>query len=331
MILFGCSLLHFKKEENLFNTPRAWPKPEYNFKQNAINKKQVQLGRILFYDPILSRDSSISCASCHSQYNAFAHADHSLSHGINDQIGTRNAPTLQNLAWNKFFMWDGAIHNLDVQALAPITHPKEMNESLENVIAKLNRSNFYQKLFWNTFHDSVVTSAKTVKAISQFLLTLISSNSKYDRVKWGEEDFSEQEKNGYKLFKKNCSSCHVEPLFTSGKFENNGLSLNPELNDYGRVNVSQEPSDSFKFKVPTLRNIEYSFPYMHDGRYTKLSEAIRHYHANKIFERINKKTIQLTSNEISDITAFLLTLSDKTFIFDKKHSYPKDLLLNEGN
>jgi cytochrome c peroxidase len=309
--------------------PKGWLRPAYELKNNPLTPEKVYLGRVLFYDPIISRDSSISCASCHSQYNAFAHADHALSHGIGDKIGTRNAPALMNLAWQKNLMWDGAVHHLDAQTLAPITNPSEMDENIGRLIQKLNRSEIYRELFYKAYKDSIPTGERLLKSISTFLLTLVSSNSKYDLVMKGKELFTSQEKKGYEIFKKNCSNCHKEPLFTSDEFENNGLFPDKKLFDIGRAKISLNPNDSFKFKVPTLRNIEFSFPYMHDGRFKNLQDVINHYNGEK-FNHINlseklNKTMKLNSAEKTDLVAFLLTLTDKSFMFDSRHSFPEIL------
>ncbi len=325
LIFVLCSFQIF--ENSLFTVPKHWPKPVYDFSKNALTNQKVQLGRILFYDPILSKDNTISCSSCHSQYNAFTHVDHDLSHGINDRLGIRNSPVLLNLAWQKSFMWDGAINHLDVQALAPISHPDEMGENIQNVILKLQSSKKYPLLFYKAFGDSVITGEYTLKAISQFMLTLVSANSKYDSVMRGQIQFTSQEQNGYLLFKKYCSNCHTEPLFTNMRFEYNGLPLDSTLNDYGRMRITKDRSDSLKFKVPTLRNIEFSYPYMHDGRFKTLSQVLKHYTSNfqntKIVSEKIKLPIILSSNEKVDLIAFLLTLTDKEFLFNTKYSFKK--------
>jgi cytochrome c peroxidase len=282
----------------------------------------------LFYDPVLSKDNSISCASCHNPYNAFAHVDHNLSHGINDKPGNRNAPVLFNLAWHKSFMWDGAINHIDVQALAPISHPDEMGESISNVLLKLNRSQTYRKMFYLAYGDSLMNSQRTLKSISQFLLSLISCNSKYDSMLFGKLSFNLQEQNGYRLFKLHCNTCHKEPLFSTFEFKNNGLSIDTSLNDYGRYRVSLIPKDSFNFKVPTLRNIEFSYPYMHDGRFKTLAQVMNHYNyidiKDKKLSLELKNQLNFSSNEKVDIIAFLRTLTDQKFLFDSKHTYPKN-------
>ncbi|MBL4668694.1 MAG: c-type cytochrome [Flavobacteriales bacterium] len=309
--------------------PQSWPKPVYDFNKNPITQEGIDLGRKLFYDPILSKDSSISCSSCHLSYTAFTHVDHALSHGVNDSIGTRNSPSLMNLAWHNSFMWDGAVNHLDVQALAPISHPAEMNENINNVIKKLKNTSGYSNMFYNAFKDSSITGEHLLKAISQFELTLISCNSKYDSVMRKTSTFTLQEENGYQIYQKNCASCHSEPLFTNSQFENNGLFIDSLLNDFGRYNITKNPTDSLKFKVPTLRNIEFSFPYMHDGRFKSLSQVLKHYTSNintsSTLSKDLKTSIQLTSNEKVDLIVFLLTLTDKHFLFNKKYSFPKEL------
>jgi cytochrome c peroxidase len=330
LILFGLGLLSFTVSKGFkLAYPSYFPKPVYDFKKNPLTQQKIDLGRVLFYDPILSKDNSISCASCHSPYNAFAHVDHDLSHGINDQIGTRNAPALINLAWQSEFMWDGAINHLDMQALAPISHPKEMDEDIANVVSKLRQIPMYRGLFFDAFADSTITGAQTLKALSQFQLTFISANAKYDSVMRKESVFTEQEANGYHLFKQHCNSCHTEPLFSTYEFTDNGLNIDSTLNDLGRVVISHNPLDSFKFKVPTLRNAAYSFPYMHDGRFAKLSQVVTHYTSLTFCNQKDKRLQQpiiLTQNEKVDLVAFLLTLSDKSFVFNPNYSYPKEIL-----
>ena len=329
-VLFAAVLVGFKTVDEVdFIIPKKWPQPVYDFSKNPLSSAKIQLGRALFYDPILSLDSTISCASCHSQYTAFTHVDHALSHGIENRIGNRNSPALMNLAWGKSFMWDGAINHLDMQALAPINNHLEMDEKIGHVVNKLQHSNTYPKLYYKAFGDSLITGEHTLKAISQFLLTLVSANSKYDSVMRRQSYFTAQEKNGYKLFQQNCSNCHKEPLFTNQEFENNGLPIDTTLNDYGRSKITGVAKDSFLFKVPTLRNVQFSNPYMHDGRFKRLQDVLKHYttgiQQTKYLSKQLAKPILLTSNERVDLIAFLLTLTDKTFLFNPSFSFPKDI------
>ncbi len=330
IILIFSAFILTKEEKLKFEIPKGWPKPNYDLKTNPLTQEGFELGRELFYDPILSSDSSISCSSCHLSYTSFAHTDHRLSHGINGLIGTRNSPALINLAWNTSFMWDGGVNNLESQPINPITSKIEMNSSLTDVVKKLNASAKYRKLFFTAFKDSVVNTQKLFRAMALFTGNLISCNSKYDSVMRKEKNvqFTSAEAKGYILFKKNCSSCHTEPLFTNGLFENNGLGMDTALKDLGRMRITSLSKDSLKFKVPTLRNIEFSFPYMHDGRFKRLSEVLKHYttgvQKSKTLSPILDKPIVLTSDERVDLMAFLLTLSDKAFIYNANYAFPKN-------
>jgi len=308
--------------------PESWPIPTYDFTTNPLTAEGIALGRKLFYDPILSSDSIVSCSSCHLSFTAFTHVDHAVSHGVGDSIGTRNSLALMNLAWSRSFMWDGAVNHLDMQALAPINHPDEMGETTAHVVAKLQRTNIYPQLFENVYGDATITGERMLKALSQFELTLISANSKYDRVMQKTEAFTEQETNGYALFKTNCSACHQEPLFTTGEFANNGLPIDTVFNDFGRMLITKDPADSLKFKIPTLRNIEFSFPYMHDGRFKSLRNVLDHYteciqHSSTLAPEL-QNGLTLSKNERTDVVAFLLTLSDREFCFNQDHGYPRE-------
>ena len=326
LIIFIATMAFKRKDKYTFNVPAGWPKPAYNFKRNPLSESKIELGRRLFYDPVLSKDSTISCVSCHLQYTAFTHIDHALSHGIGGRIGVRNSPALMNLAWSTGFMWDGAINHLDMQPLAPISNALEMDESIAHVVAKLQSGRTYPTLFYKAFGDSVITGEFVLKSIAQFMLTLVSANAKYDKVMRGEAKFNDKEANGYLLFRKHCSSCHTEPLFTNGQFDNNGLTMDDSLKDIGRMKITHLSGDSLKFKVPTLRNIEFSAPYMHDGRFKTLSQVINNYilgiQHSPTLSPVLQKGIYLSSNEKVDLIAFLLTLSDKEFLFNPKYGYP---------
>jgi cytochrome c peroxidase len=185
-------------------------------------------------------------------------------------------------------------------------------------------------MFYNTFGDSIVTTKKLLQAIAQFTVSLQTYNSKYDKIMRNEKDvlFTNHDENGHQLFKRNCESCHKEPLLTNNNFVDNGLPLDKDYNDYGRLKITQNPRDSFNFRVPTLRNIEFTYPYMHDGRFMKLRDVINFYTDGKIkrktLARELQKPIVLNENEKKDLIAFLLTLTDKEFLFNPKYSYPKE-------
>ena len=322
----------FKTEPAIieFSVPKNWPKPVYSFKNNPLTEEGFQLGRKLFYDPILSRDSTISCASCHLQYTGFTHVDHNVSHGIDGKKGTRNSPVLINLAWNSTFHWDGGVNHLEVQGINPIQHPAEMDEKLENVLNKLNGSSTYPSLFKAAFGTDQITTSNLMKALTLYTVSLVSSDSKYDRVMRKEKgaQFSEQEKNGLKIFRNNCAVCHKEPLFTSTTFASNGLKMDSLLKDVGRYAITHNPADSMLFKIPTLRNVEITFPYMHDGRYKKLKDVINYY-SDGIDPTVNYlskplKPFHFSDTEKKDLLSFLLTLTDKAFLYNPRYSFPKN-------
>lgn len=311
--------------------PKKWPKPVYNFTDQPISVAGFELGRKLFYDPILSRDSSISCASCHLQYTGFTHVDHAVSHGIEGRKGTRNAPALINLAWNKAFHWDGGVNHIEVQGLNPIKHPAEMGNSLEELIKRLKNSDHYPELFRKAFGSDEINTSRMMKALTMFEVSLVSSNSKYDKVVRKEKgvSFTEQEKNGMKIFREHCAACHSEPLFTNTGFSSNGLQIDTSIRDVGRYAITHIGKDSMQFKIPTLRNIEFTFPYMHDGRFRKLKDVINYYsdgidYRSPYLDARLKKPFRFTEYEKKDLLSFLLTLTDKEFLYDKRFSFPKN-------
>lgn len=328
LVTICSSFIVIKNKTLIFNYPKYWPKPLYQFSKLSMSENEFQLGRHLFYDPILSKDQTISCASCHLQANSFTHTDHELSHGIGGIIGKRNSLAIMNLAWNSSFMWDGGVNHIELQALAPISSKNEMGSSLNEVVAKLNSSEKYKALFFNSYKDSLATGQKTLLALTQFTVMLNSYNSKYDKyiIDKGGDLFTQQEKNGLNIFRKNCASCHTEPLFTNNEFRNNGLTLDPFLNDYGRMQITNKSEDSLKFKVPTLRNIQFTPPYMHDGRFQNLKEVISHYklgivHSKTLAKELNSN-LNLSHKEEVDLLVFLRTLTDYEFLFNDRFSYP---------
>lgn len=308
--------------------PKGWPKPVYTFQNNKLTEAGFQLGRKLFYEPKLSKDGTISCASCHTSWSAFTHIDHSLSHGIYGLVGKRNSLVLVNLAWNKAFMWDGGVNNLEVQPLAPITHAKEMDNTLFNIVKTLDTIAAYKQEFQKVFGEKTITGQKVLKALAQFLACLTSSNSLYDRVKAGMDGakFSPTENRGYVLYTTHCSSCHPEPLFTDYTYRNIGLMADDSLKDWGRMLITGNNTDSLKFKVPTLRNVAISFPYMHDGRFRTLQQVLHHYVRGIVpmpgVDTILSNGLPLSDQDQNDIIAFLGTLTDMTFINNKRFAQP---------
>lgn len=308
--------------------PKYFPKAAYNFKNNKITPERFVLGRRLFYDPVLSQDSTISCASCHQQFAAFAHIDHKLSHGINNAIGNRNVPALQNLIWKDNFMWDGGVNHIEVQPINPITNKVEMNESMEHVIKKLERSNYYKKLFKAAYNDTIANSEKILKSLTQFTGLMISASSKYDRVIRKEISFTDSEQRGLNLFNQKCNNCHTAPLFTNNLFENNGLKIDSSLNDLGRSKITGSLADNYKFKIPSLRNVEVTFPYMHDGRFSNLKKVLDHYNNLSSVQKSDNIKLQsiglLSETDKQDLISFLKTLTDKAFLLDRRFNINKN-------
>jgi len=310
-----------------FTVPAGWPAPLYNFTGNPLTMQGIELGRKLFYDGRLSKDGNFPCASCHQQVAAFATFDHDLSHGFNNQFTTRNAPALQNLAWQSTFHHDGGINHLDVQPIAPITAPNEMAESLQNVIVKLSMEASYKKMFLEAFGTEQMKTENIMKAMSQFMLMMVSSSSKYDEVQRGKATFNLPESLGYKIFKeKKCNSCHAEPFFTDQSFRNTGLAMLPILVDRGRMRITGNAIDSLKFKVPSLRNVMVSYPYMHDGRIRDIFAVLEHYNTGVVkgptTDPLVKNGIPLSNFEKGQLVAFLNTLTDQAFISNQQLAQP---------
>ena len=305
-----------------FIAPSGFPPVVYNFSENPYTRDGFILGRTLFYETALSKDNTLSCGLCHQQYGGFSNLGHDLSHGIENRIGNRNTPSLSNLAWQPLFTWDGGVHSLDDFSVNPIMNPVEMDESLENVLQKLRAQSKYQALFKNAFGTNEITTERLVKALSQFMIQFISNNSKYDKYLRGAEQLTLEESRGMALFNTHCSGCHSGINFTDYGFHNNGISKSGEK-DKGRSIISLNTKDDYKFKVPSLRNVEVSAPYMHDGRITTLKKVLEfyssqvNYHDNLdtlLVDKNSKTGISLTESEQNAIIAFLLTLTDRTFL-----------------
>lgn len=312
--------------------PSGWPNPTQDiFANNSLTEEGFQLGKKLFYDGRLSKDGNFSCASCHQQFAAFATYDHDLSHGFNNSFTSRNAPGLFNLAWMTEMHWDGGINNIEVQPLAPLTAPNEMAETLENVLNKLKNDPAYPPLFAAAFGDTKINSQRMLKALSQFTGSIVSANSKYDKMMRGEAVFDVNEQNGYNTFKLKCAACHKEPLFTDNSYRNNGLAINNSLLDYGRMRITGLATDSLKFKVPSLRNVQFTFPYMHDGRFYLLSQAIEHYRTGiqktqPTLDPLLKNGINLSNKEKMELVLFLNTLTDSSLLKNPRFSTGESML-----
>ena len=307
--------------------PDGFPSPHYDFNDNPLSKEGFELGRKLFYDGRLSIDNQHPCSSCHQQIGAFGTFEHDRSHGVFDSHTLRNAPVLSNLSWNPAFHWDGEFSSLADECVHPLTGSLEMGETFEGIIKKLEADREYREKFSEVFRYPFIRPEFIQKALAQFTGSLVSANSKYDRVIKSIETFTPQEQNGYQLFQSNCASCHTEPLFTDFSLRNTGLPLNDFLNDYGRMLVTGNSADSLKFKVPTLRNVAVSSNYMHDGRFNTLMQCINHYRSNvqpgPTLDPSLAGGIPLSDAEANNIVAFLRTLTDNDFINDPRYAKPQ--------
>lgn len=338
LLLFICAAFLFiaaaKKDNDPYKPtyikleiPKGWPKPASDiFKNNPLTEQGFQLGKKLFYDGRLSKDGNVPCASCHQQFAAFATYDHDLSHGIKDQFTTRNAPGIFNMAWTALLHWDGGINHIEVQPLAPLTAANEMAENLDSVLIKLKKDTAYPKLFKAAFGTNLINSQRMLKALAQFTGSIISCNSKYDKVQRGEATFTAAEQRGYEFFKIKCAGCHAEPLFTDNSFRNNGMAINPQLKDFGRMRITNNKSDSLKFKVPSLRNISLTFPYMHDGRFYSIGQAIDHYRTGIIttqptLDTALKNRIAMNNTEKNNLLYFLFTLTDSVLVKNPRFAF----------
>ncbi|MCB9034298.1 MAG: cytochrome-c peroxidase [Chitinophagales bacterium] len=323
ILVSACKKEESIEEQALLNLPEKFGTPKYNLNNNPITQEGFELGRKLFYDPLLSLDYTISCANCHQQYAGFAHADHDVSHGVDDRIGTRNTLALQNLIWKNDFFWDGGVFNLDLVPLNAITSHVEMDNTIDTIINRLYNNSEYVTQFKNVFGTQAITEATILKALSQFQACLVSVNSRYDQYIAGNQNaLTTTEIEGLQLFRQKCAACHTEPFFTDGSFRNNGNNLA----DIGREAVTLNPNDKGKFKVPSLRNIEYTAPYFHNGIANSLNQVLEHY-ANGIIvtsttDSLLINGIAMTDNEKLKIIAFLKSLTDTDFLNDERFIDP---------
>lgn len=313
-----------------FKVPSNFPPLAYDLESNPITEKGFELGRKLFYDGRLSSDGTISCGFCHEQPSAFTHHGHSVSQGVNGQTGTRNSPSIQNLGFQTSFMYDGATDHLNLQPIIPITSEIEMNGSFSQIVAMMNNDAEYKKLFALAFPGKPINTENMLKAMGQFLVMVTSSNSRFDKFRRNEigGTLTTEEQEGYAIFKDKCASCHATDLFTDNSFRNNGLAVNPIVNDVGRYRVTLLDADKYKFKVPSLRNVEKTKPYMHDGRFMTLEAVLDHYSSGVVNSATLDSSlnangtlgIPLTALEKTKIIAFLKTLTDNQYLTDKRFS-----------
>ncbi len=362
-ILLGCLILIFGCTGSGDYIDAATPLDDFNApfyfglfelpKDNPLTNEGVELGRLLFYDTNLSKHKSVSCATCHQQAMAFTDGNKG-GIGIRGPELDRNSMSLVNMLWStthKF--WDGRAANLEDQALQPIENQKEMDLKISEALRRLNDDHEYRSKFKSAFNTHKIEKEHIAKALAQFLRTLISQDSKYDKFLRGELQLSEQEQRGLQSFfthpdpsvnlrGSNCGDCHRNFLtdgFNVGLdgFANNGLEDDEHLEN-GLFDVTKNPLDKGKFKIPSLRNITLTAPYMHDGRFNSLEEVLDHYNehismsstldilireaSNEFREPGDPIALKLTKEDKNDIIAFLKTLTDSTFISNEKYANP---------
>lgn len=337
LLFFAMSVSYFagscKKQDRIVTTtalqqtiPAGFPTPDYKFEDNPLTEESFQLGRKLFFDGRLSRDSAFPCSSCHQQIAIFGTYEHDRSHGYGMSHTLRNAPPLFNLAWQKELHWDGRFKTLFTEAVQPITTHNEMAENFFTIIFRINSDTQYRRMFKEAFGSPLATEDRILKALAQFTGSIISADSKYDRYKQGLATFTASENNGYLLYQAKCATCHPEPMFTDYSYRNTGLPVDTELNDYGRMRVTGIATDSLKFKVPSLRNVNLTANYFHDGRFNTLLQVLNHYSTGiqngPTLDPFLVNKIPLTATEKTDLISFLKTLSDSTILHNPRFSKP---------
>ena len=334
LLVLNCS----SKEEGIYTPKPASLKIPTLFQQkliapiiptnNPLTEEGISLGKKLFFDKILSKDNTQSCASCHNPKKAFTD-ETTFSEGVDGKFGKRNSMPLFNLAWNfdERFTWDGKETSLENQALEPVRNPIEMHSKWTNIAEKIKNNAEYPTLFQQAFGNSKIDSTLITKALAQFERTLISGNSKFDQYLLGKVQLTVEEKNGFDVFmdenRGDCFHCHGSnnnPLWTDNEFHNNGLDA--VLSDIGLGKITGDPNDNGKFKTPSLRNLKFTAPYMHDGRFATLEAVINQYSTGLKFSKtidplmksVNKGGVNISEKDKADLKTFLLSLSDNDFI-----------------
>lgn len=309
---------------------------------NPLTVEKVKLGRMLFYENKLSKDASMSCASCHVQSDGFSDSNQ-FSTGVEGLQGARQAMAIFNMAWNQNgFFWDGRAELLRHQAILPIQDPLEMNEKLKNVVAKLSADWRYSDQFVRAFESGTITPLNISLALEAFMMSIVSDNSKYDRYLAGLETLTPSEENGRVLFfgeyneffpatsGADCAHCHSGGNFENDQYMNNGLDSDANITDIGREKVTNDANDRAKFKVTSLRNIAVTAPYMHDGRFSTLEEVVDHYnngiqHSATLDPALNATTgtgLMLDATEKADLINFLKTLTDDKYLTNPAYKSP---------
>lgn len=317
----------------IFVYPENFDDPELPT-DNVLTIEGVKLGKMLFYEKSLSKDGTQACATCHLQKTGFSD-ENQFSTGVDGFFGKRQAMPIFNMAWHKTgFFWDGRANTLREQSLKPIQDPLEMHETLENVVSKLSKNKTFTDQFTRAFGTPEVNSHKVSLALEQFMMTIVSFDSKYDQYLAGKTTLTDSEERGRNLFfgeynpffpdqpGADCAHCHSGPNFHNGEFMNNGLDKDADFKDFGREQVTNLASDRATFLMPSLRNVAQTAPYMHDGRFKTLEEVVEHYNAGvKMSSTVSPliaptiaKGLMLSAQDKTDLVNFLKTLSDQQFL-----------------
>lgn len=339
VLLFAAFVYQFKPTPYPFPFLRNFP-PMPQSSSNPVTVEGAALGRYLFYDTILSSNHTVSCATCHMQQYAFSDAGHQFSKGINGMLQQRNTPPLFNLAWYDALFWDGRAESAEAQVFHPVRTTSEMNLDWSTAAKRIGESHFYKEKFSMAFPGSVIDSVTISKAIAQFLRTIISYRSKFDRAIAGKAVFTEDEYRGFILANEmtlgGCLHCHTvdeNALGTTGGFSNNGLDKarqNADFKDAGQGGVTGNKNDYGKFKIPSLRNVALTAPYMHDGRFATLEEVVDFYstgvnqslNIDSKMEKAHVGGVHFSPEQKKQLIAFLHTLTDSALVTDPEFSNP---------
>lgn len=343
IICIAVLFLNFISEKK--PTPYKFPEPKYfpkipQSESNPVTIEGAELGKHLFYDPILSGDSTMSCSSCHKQEYAFSDAPNQFSKGRNHEFMQRNTLPLFNLAYYPSFFWDGRALSLEDQVFHPVRTKAELNLKWEEAVKRVQRNKFYVSKFRAAFGKINIDSVLIAKSVAQFLRTMISYNAKFDRVLRKEDKLSPDELEGFEIIndmtRAGCVHCHTtdqDALGTIRDYSNNGLDLVADAANYkdkGLGQVTKNIKDYGKFKIPSLRNLLFTAPYMHDGRFKTIEEVVNFYseevkptaNIDSRMEFAHQGGPKLNVHEKRKVIAFLKTLSDSVFISNPEFANP---------
>ncbi|MCL7989076.1 c-type cytochrome [Sphingobacterium sp. lm-10] len=321
----------------VFKVPKYFPEP-IEMPSNPMTQAGVELGRHLFYEPLLSGNKKVSCATCHHPDKAFSDGLVLSNTGISGRPLERHSPAIFNLVWtDSGFFWDGGSTNLESQAFAPLTHPDEMGIHFPEMTVRLASIPQYVDMFQWAFKESP-TAVGVAKALAQFQRSVVSADAPYDRYRRGENPLAlgHSALRGLRLVQQKCGSCHSGELFTDNRYHNNGLdsSFTDDSHEevyFGRYRISRNPADMGAFKTPSLRNVMVSAPYMHDGRLTSIVEVFEHYRSGvqpgtytdrRLYQANGRPGIALTDEEVRDMIAFLHSLTDNIFLNNPQYANP---------